>query len=154
MLVIVGGLMAYRYSRPQKMTLTRMWIMPIVYTGLSAFAIWGGQQMNPVASWEIAVAVIGGIILGAPLGILRGKHTNVRATETPGVMYLDVGWVVPALWLGSFAARAGIRALLPHGSIATIIGDGLLVFAMATIIVSYYEIYAKYRALEHEAGQI
>jgi membrane protein CcdC involved in cytochrome C biogenesis len=151
---VVAGLMIFRYSRPQKMSLTRMWIAPIFFTAMTAFAIWGAQQTNPAPVWAIAVAVIGGLILGAPLGLLRGKHTNVRATDQPGVMYLDASWIVLAIWLGAFVLRAVVRALIPHGTTATIVGDGLIVFAIATVVVSYYEIYHKYRALEHAAGQI
>jgi hypothetical protein len=146
--------MIFRYSRPQKMSLTRMWIAPIIFTGLTALAIWGGQQTNPAPSWAVAVAVVGGLILGAPLGILRGKHTNVRATDTPGVMYLDASWVVLALWLGAFILRRIVQAVLPVGVTSAIVGDGLIVFAISTVVVSYYEIYQKYRALEHAAGQI
>ncbi len=152
--LVVAGLMAFRYSRPQKMTITRMWVAPILFAAMTAFAIWGAQQTNPAEPWTIVVAVAGGLILGAPLGILRGKHTNVRATDKPGVMYLDASWVVLAIWIGAFAIRAAVRAMLPHGSVSTIVGDGLIVFAISTVVISYYEIYRKYRALEHEAGQI
>jgi len=152
--VVVAALMIFRYSRPQKMTITRMWVAPIIFTGLTAFAIWGGQQTNPAPAWAVAVAVVGGLILGAPLGILRGKHTNVRATDTPGVMYLDASWVVLALWLGAFIVRRIVQAVLPVGVTSAIVGDGLIVFAISTVVVSYYEIYHKYRALEHAAGQI
>ncbi len=152
--LVVAGLMVFRYSRPQKMTITRMWVAPIIFTAMTAFAIWGAQQTNPAEPWQIVVAVLGGLVLGAPLGILRGKHTNVRATDTPGVMYLDASWVVLALWIGAFAIRAIVRAVLPHGAVSTIVGDGLIVFAISTVVISYYEIYRKYRVLEHAAGQI
>lgn len=150
---VVAGLMIFRYSRPQKMTLTRMWIAPILFTALTAFAIYGSQIQNPAPTWEVTVAVIVGLMLGVPLGILRGKHTNVRATETPGVMYLDASWVVLALWLGAFIARRIIQALVT-GPIGSAVGDALIVFAISAVVVSYYEIYKKYRALEHAAGQI
>jgi len=152
--VVIAGLMIFRYSRPQKMTLTRMWVAPIIFTAMTAFAIWGGQQVAPAPAWEVVAAVIGGLVLGAPLGILRGKHTKVRATDAPGVMYLDASWVVLALWLGAFVLRRIVQLVLPHGSVSTIVGDGLIVFAIATVVVSYYEIYKKYRELEREAGQI
>lgn len=152
--VVVAVLMIYRNTRPQKMSLTRMWVAPILFTAMTALAIWGAQQTNPAPAWTVGVAVVVGLALGAPLGILRGKHTGVRATETPGVMYLDASWVVLALWLGAFAVRAAVRALVPQGITATLVGDGLIVFAISTVVISYVEIYQKYRALEHAAGQI
>lgn len=152
--VVIAALMIYRNTRPQKMSLTRMWVAPVIFAAMTALAIWGAQQTDPAPAWTVTVAVVAGLILGAPLGILRGKHTNVRATETAGVMYLDASWVVLALWLGAFALRSIVRALVPHGIAATLVGDGLIVFAISTVVISYYEIYKKYRALEHAAGQI
>jgi hypothetical protein len=144
----------YRNTRPRKLTVATMWMLPILLGGLAAFAIWGSQQMFPAPAWAIVVAVVGGMILGTPLGVLRGRHTDVRATDTPGVMYLHPSLIPFALYLGAFAVRWAIRAMMPPGLTASIVGDGLLVFAMWTIIVSYYEIYKKYRGLEHQAGQI
>lgn len=151
--VVIAALMIFRYSRPQKMTLTRMWIAPILFAAMTAFAIWGYQQQFPAPAWAIGVAVVVGLILGAPLGFMRGKHTNVRITETPGVMYLDASWIVLALWLGAFVVRRLIQVFLPHGALATIVGDGLIVFAIGTVLISYFEIYKKYKALEAAAGQ-
>jgi hypothetical protein len=152
--VVIAGLMVYRNLRPQKMTLTRMWVAPVLFTAMTAFAIWGSQRLNPAPAWAVGVAVVVGLILGAPLGYLRGKHTNVRITDKPGVMYLDASWVVLALWLGAFVVRRIIQVLLPQGAISSIIGDGLIVFAIGTVVISYVEIYKKYRALEAAAGQI
>ena len=151
--VVIAALMIVRYSRPQKMTLTRMWVAPLLFTAMTAFAIWGYQQQNPAPAWTVAVAVIAGLILGVPLGYLRGRHTNVRITDTPGVMYLDASWVVLALWLGAFIVRRLIQVFLPHGPLATIVGDGLIVFAIGAVLISYIEIYKKYRTLEAAAGQ-
>jgi hypothetical protein len=144
----------WRNTRPRKLTIATMWMLPILLTAVAAFAIWGSQQIFPAPIWSIVVAVVGGILLGTPLGILRGRHTDVRATDTPGVMYLHPSLVPFLLYIGAFAVRFAIRSMLPLGVGASIVGDGLLVFAMWTIIVSYYEIYKKYRALEHAAGQI
>lgn len=152
--LVIAGLMIFRYSRPQKMTITRMWLAPILFAAMTAFAIWGSQQVAPAPAWAIAVAVIAGLALGAPLGYLRGKHTNVRATDRPGVMFLDASWVVLALWLGAFIVRRIVQVMLPHGALATIVGDGLIVFAVGAVVVSYFEIYKKYKALEAAAGQV
>ena len=152
--VVIAALMIFRNSKPQKMTLTRMWVAPLLFVAMTAIAIWGYQQQNPAPAWTVVVAVIAGLILGAPLGYLRGKHTNVRITDKPGVMYLDSSWIVLTLWLGAFIVRRLIQVFLPHGSLATIVGDGLIVFAIGTVLISYVEIYKKYRVLEAAAGQV
>lgn len=150
----IGALLIWRYSRPMRMTITRMWFGPLILTGLTALSIWGSQQVAPAPTLSIVLAVFVGAALGAPLGVLRGMHTNVRATDRPGVMYLDPSWIVIVLWLGAFVIRALLRNLLPHGTIATTVGDGLIVFAISAVVVSYYVIYRKYVSLEVQAGQV
>lgn len=150
----IAVLLLWRYSRPMRMTITRMWFGPLILVVLTAFSIWGSQRIAPVPAISIVAAVIIGAALGAPLGVLRGMHTNVRATDRPGVMYLEPSWIVIAVWLGAFVIRALLRNLLPHGTIATTVGDGLIVFAISAVVVSYYVIYRKYVSLEIQAGQV
>lgn len=151
---VIALLLIWRYSRPMRMSVTRMWIGPIFLLAMTGLAIWASQRIDPVPAFSIAVALVIGFALGVPLGVLRGMHTKVRATDRPGVMYLDASWVVVAIWLGAFFLRAGLRYWLAQGTLAATIGDGLIAFAMGAVAVSYYVIYRKYRALEHQAGQI
>jgi hypothetical protein len=151
--VVIAALLIFRNTRPQRLTITRMFVSPIVFIALTAFAIWGGQIETPAAWWKIALALIVGFCAGIPFGLLRGHHTNVRATEKPGVMFLDPSWIVLAIWIGAFAARAGLRYAFAGSPLAAVVGDGLLAFAAATIVVSYFAIYKKYKELEVAAGQ-
>jgi hypothetical protein len=151
--VVIAALLIFRNTRPQRLTITRMFVSPAIFAVLTALTIWGGQQVTPAPPWEIAVALVLGALAGIPLGLLRGHHTTVRATEKPGVMYLDPSWIVLAIWLGAFAARSFLRYIFAGGPLAAVVGDGLLMFAATTIIVSYYAIYKKYKELEVAAGQ-
>ncbi len=99
--IVVAGLLVFRYSRPMRMTVTRMWITPLIYVALTLFAIWGGQMVSPAPIPLIALALVAGIIAGIPLGMLRGAHTTVRATDRPGVMYLGPSWIVAVIWIGA-----------------------------------------------------
>jgi hypothetical protein len=103
---------------------------------------------TPPPDWEIAAALLVGAVLGVPLGVLRGQHTDVRATERRGVMFVQSSPVIVIVWLAAFVARAALRAYMPHAQGgAALAGDGVMAFAVAALITSYYAIYTKYRAL-------
>ncbi len=151
---VVAVLLIRRYSRPMRISISRMWVGPVIFLAMTALAIWGEQQQMPMPVPLISLALAAGVVLGIPLGMLRGMHTTVRATERPGVMHLGPSWIVAVIWLGAFAIRAGLRIAFMGTAYAAPLGDGLLALAIAMLVTSYYVIYKKYRALEHEAGQI
>lgn len=152
--VVIAVLLIVRYSRPMRMSVTRMWIGPNIFLVMTGLAIWGEQQQAPTAPEIIVLALGVGAVLGIPFGVLRGMHTTVKATDRPGVMYLGASWIVAVIWLGAFAIRAGLRIALMGTSYAAPLGDALLAFAIGMLVTSYYVIYRKYLALEHQAGQI
>lgn len=146
-LLIVIVLLAIRLIRPQRISVTRMWITPIVLCFLTAWVIYANETINPAPPLEIALGLIVGALAGIPFGILRGIHTDVRPTDRPGVMYLGSSWITIVIFAAAFGLRYAIRLLMPqHGSLTGTIGDGLLAFAIAFIITSYYVIFRKYEA--------
>lgn len=154
--VVVLGLLIFRLARPQKISVVRMWLMPALFLALTAVSVWSTYAtaaltgIAPPPVWEVALAMVLGILAGIPLGVLRGRHTGVRATERRGVMYLDASWVTASIWIGAFLVRAGLRYVSAgrSQSLAEAVGDGLVVFAVAMVIASYVVIYEKYRSLE------
>ncbi|MGB6517094.1 MAG: hypothetical protein WBE79_01160 [Candidatus Cybelea sp.] len=148
-LVIVVVILAYRLLRPQKISVTRMWVTPIVLCALTAWVIYANQVLNPAPPLEIALGLIIGALAGIPFGILRGMHTEVRPTERRGVMYLGSSWITLIIFAAAFGLRYAIRAFMPqHGSLSATIGDGLLAFAIAFIGASYVVIFRKYESLQ------
>jgi hypothetical protein len=146
---VVGALVIYRVSVPRRVSVTRMWVMAGILMALAVLAIVAYERMNPAPAWEIAIAIVGGLVAGIPVGLLRGYHTKVSATERPGVMQLGASWATAGIYLGAFALRAGIRYLVPMTSPAgSIVGDALLVFAIAIVGASYYAVYRTYQTLE------
>jgi hypothetical protein len=149
-LVILVAVLAVRLLRPQKISITRMWVSPIVLCGLSVWVIYLNERLNPAPPAEIALGIVLGAILGTPLGILRGMHTEVKLTEKRGVMYLGSSWVTVAIFLVAFGLRYAVRLLMPqHGSLTGIIGDAVLAFAIAFIAASYVVIFRKYERLDN-----
>jgi hypothetical protein len=143
-----------RQLRPRRMRIGSMWIGPAVFVALTAFAIFGEERLSPVPPAVIAGALLVGAVLGIPFGVLRGAHTSVSATDRRDVMLLGPSWIVAVIWVGAFVIRAGLRYEFMGTPYASPLGDGLLAFAIAMLVTSYYVIYRKYRMLEHQAGQI
>jgi hypothetical protein len=147
-LIVVVGILAIRLIRPQRISVTRMWITPILLCALTGWAIYANNFLNPAAPWEIAAGLIVGGLAGIPFGILRGLHTDVRPTDRRGVMYLGSSWVTLAIFAAAFVLRYGVRMLMPQrGSLSATIGDALLAFAIAFIATSYVVILRKYEGL-------
>ena len=152
-LVVVAAVLIFRFIRPQRISVTRMWIQPIILVALTGWAIYATETLEPTPAWEIGAALLAGAILGVPFGILRGLHTDVRPTDRPGVMYLGSSWVTIAIFIAAFGLRTVVRLTMPHrGSLSSAIGDGLLAFAIAFIIASYAIIFRKYR--DEVAGRL
>jgi hypothetical protein len=157
--VVAIALLVWRMARPQRMSVARLWIMPIFLVAITAFSIYAGMYASvlagemPAPGWEIAVVLLGGAVLGLPLGFLRGRHSEVKPTERRGVMYVHSSPVIVVVWLAAFAGRQALRAFLPHArGAASLASDGLLGFAVAALITSYYAIYQKYRAAVQQAA--
>jgi hypothetical protein len=146
-ILIVVVIIAFRFSRPQRISVTRMWIAPIILCGLAAFVIYENQKINPAPPLEIVLGLIVGGLAGVPFGLLRGRHTNVQPTDRPGVMYLGASWATLVIFLVAFGLRYAIRLMIPqHGSLAGTVGDALLAFAFTFIATSYVVIFRKYEA--------
>lgn len=136
-----------RFFRPQRISVTRMWVGPIVLIAVTVFSIYATERLQPAPPWEIAAALVIGAAIGVPFGVLRGMHTDVQPTDKPGVMHLGSSWVTIVIFLVAFGLKYGVRLVMPHrGSLSTSIGDALLAFAIAFIASSYYVIYRKYEA--------
>ncbi len=150
MWVAIIALILYRSARPQRTTVSRMWTYAILLMALGAFAIYGYERLSPAPAWQIVLAVILGIAAGIPVGMLRGHHTTVSATDQHGVMQLGPSWITALIYIAAFGARSVLRLAFPlHSALGTVVGDGALVFAIAIIGTTYWVVYRKYEALDH-----
>jgi hypothetical protein len=149
MMLAVVGLVVYRNSRPQKMTVGAFWIFPVLVVVLTGWLMWTTLAIHvPGVFLAGGIASIVGLALGIPLGIARGHHSNVRLGERPGTFVVDPSIVVMLIWLGAFALRFIVRMYLPTagpGLLATT--DGLVVFAVASLVTARIIIFRKYQAL-------
>jgi hypothetical protein len=152
--VVLIAWILFRVSRPQRISVTRMWIFVVLLMLLAAFAIYGSAVMFHPAAWEIVLAAVLGLVIGLPLGLLRGHHTQVSATERHGVMRMGASWITALIYLTAFGGRFVVRLLLPPTSaVGNVVSDGLIFFAIGIIGATYYAVYRKYEALDHTVPQ-
>jgi hypothetical protein len=153
-LAVILALVLYRSARPQRTSVTRMWIYAGILIAVAAISLYESMVLFQPPIWEIAAAIVLGLVAGIPLGLLRGHHTQVTTTDRDGVMQLGPSWQTAAIYIAAFGARFAIRAALPPTStIGNVIGDGLLFFAIGIIGATYYAVYQKYEALDHAPAQ-
>lgn len=156
--VVALGILVWRFSRPQKMGVWRLWFAPVVLTIVTAYNLYLTPQLAllegtfPPPAWQTALAAAAGLAAGIPLGMLRGRHSDVSLGDRPNTIYVKSSMVVLFVWLGAFALKALLR-YVAHGSpVAIAVGDGLLVFAISALITSYVMIWQKYRTLRTQAA--
>lgn len=148
--IVVIGLVLFRASRPQRISVARIWIFAGILMVLCGFVIYVSViHFNP-PPWQILVSVVVGLVAGIPLGLFRGYHTRVSATNRRGVMQLGPSWMTAIIYLAAFGARTLIRYFVPATSaVGMVVSDGLMVFAIGIIGATYFAVYRKYEALDH-----
>lgn len=147
--VVVIALFVWRMMRPARVSAARLWARPAILVILTAVVIWADEKVTPSPAWEIAAVTLAGVLAGIPLGIVRGRHSEVKGTEKPGVYYVHSSPLVVIVWVVALLARAVIRYAMPqaaHG--ATIWTLALLGFATSAIAVSAYLIHQKLIAVQ------
>lgn len=153
-LAVVLALVLYRSSRPQRTSVTRMWVYAGILIAVAIVSLYGSVALFHPPIWEMAVAIVLGLVAGIPLGLLRGHHTQVTATDRHGVMQLGPSWQTALIYIAAFGARFAIRAeMSPTSAIGNVVSDGLLFFAISIIGATYYAVYQKYEALDHAPQQ-
>jgi hypothetical protein len=153
-LAVILALVLYRSFRPQRTSVTRMWVYAGILMAVAALSLYESITVFQPPLWEIAAAIVLGLLAGIPLGLLRGHHTQVTATDRHGVMQLGPSWQTAAIYIAAFGGRFAIRAALPPTStLGNVVGDGLLFFAIGIIAATYYAVYQKYEALDHATPQ-
>lgn len=147
--IAIIALVIYRNSRPQVMNEVRFWIPVALVVFLTAFMFFGTAATAPAALMASGIAAVIGVVLGIPLGIARGHHSQVRLHDKDGHFIVDPSLVVMLIWLGAFAIRSGIKYFMPQaGEWTTGISDGLVVFAVTSVVTARIIIFRKYLALK------
>lgn len=147
-LIAIAALMVFRNLRPQKMTVSRFWVFPILMMLLTAFVLWTSIEQSPGSVWKTVIAALIGLVLAIPFGMARGHHSQVKLAKEPGVFFIQPSVVVMLIWLVAFVVKFGARTYLPQaGAVGIAATDGFLFFAIVSVVVSRYVIFRKYEVL-------
>ena len=143
------ALVIFRNLRPQTLTISRLWLVPAILLLLVAVSFWAtAMELPSMQLWIPAVAVAIGLAVGIPFGLLRGRHSKIRAGDKPGTIIVQPSAITLILFFVAFAARYLIRFFMPAAGPITIApADGFLAFAIASIVASRYVLYTRFKAL-------
>lgn len=159
--ILFAAIFVVRNLRPQKLNMSRLWVMPGVLVVLSLFVVGGGiyaEYANGLQGpplWELMLAVLVGIAAGIPLGLARGHASKVRLADQKGVLIVEPSVVVMVIWLAAFALKYGLKAILPNaGPGLMAVSDGFLLFAASSVVTVRYVLYTKFKELHVQSAQV
>lgn len=157
----MAAFIVFRNMRPQKLNMSRLWVLPGMLVLLSAFVIFGGTYaeyangLDAPPVWELILAVATGIVLGIPLGLARGHASKVRLSEQKGILIVDPSIVVMIIWLAAFAVKYGLKSILPNaGPGLIVVSDGFLAFAVASVVTVRYVLFQKFKELHVTQAEV
>ncbi len=146
LIVAIIGFRIYRSVREQRWSITKMWIVPIIFVCLLGVIV--GIDV-PTSIWVVPAA-IAGLAAGLGVGLYQGTHTTVRADHAAGNVYIKISPIGNIIFLGVLALRIGLRFIVAPPSAAaghagaagalalspeaTIISGALLALAVGMLI--------------------
>jgi hypothetical protein len=74
-IVIVVGVLILRNSRPRRLRIETLWVLPVIYVGLLASSL--AAAPPPVTPVSISLLVLG-FVIGAALGWQRARFTEIH----------------------------------------------------------------------------
>ena len=148
-ILAILALVIFRNVRPQTMSISRIWLTPIILLVLVGVSFWATAiELPPGTLWLPALAVAIGLAIGIPFGILRGRHSKMRAGKKPRTIVVEPSAITLILFFVAFGARYAIRLFVPTaGPIAIAPADGFIAFAIASVIASRWILYTRFKAL-------
>lgn len=157
---IAMALFIYRQTRPQKLTLLGLWLLPLFLVLVTVLSVAGTSLIavpgfTPPSPGLVALAVLIGLGAGVPLGLARGRASKVRLGDKRGMMIVEPSLLFAAIWLGAFALRLGLRLLVPTASAAYFaLSDASIVFAASTIVALRFVLFSKFKELHLESAEV
>lgn len=150
------GFALWRNLRPQRLQISRLWILPAMLVVLGVFAVAGsfytqgaGAAAAPAATLGATlIAVIAGIAGGFAFGRFRGAQTDVRLHESGGAIVVQQSPLALGVFFAAFIAKFAVRQFLPNaGPVFIASSDAFLLFAITSVIVMRWHLYQKYKQL-------
>lgn len=160
MLFVAIAVFIYRQTRPQKLTVLGLWLLPLFLIPVTVLSVVGTSfsilpGFTPPAPPMVALAVAIGLAVGLPLGLARGRASKVLPGDAPGTIIVEPSLLFAVIWLGAFSLRSVLRPFVPAASPAYFaLGDASIVFAASAIVGMRFVLFAKFKALNAESPQV
>ncbi|MBV9357978.1 MAG: DUF1453 family protein [Chloroflexi bacterium] len=145
-LLLIGVLLALQLRR-RKVSIKRLWVVPVVITGLSLFHL----ARNVPEEWSVwgllAAAFIGGLVIG----FVRAQLVDIQHVDPRrGVLLVQSSLLGVLVWFAVFVARVVLRQVVsrsgPDASTINLVTGCLLVLAAGSVLANAiwtYRLYAR-----------
>jgi hypothetical protein len=148
--LVAAGFIVRRTLRPRTMRVYALVAAPVLLTLLGCAVVAAAPPTTPLS----AAIMVGGVVLGAPLGYLRARHSQLQLGPEPGTIIVAGNGVLVAIILVAFSARLIVRAALgSHGAVGIAISDAVLLFAVSSVVVARGLLFLRWRRLS-SAGRV
>ena len=147
MIVVIVGIMALRMrgmSRMRPLKLGNLWIVPAIYL---AVTVWMFILLPPVG-W-VALASLGGLLVGAAVGWQRGKMMHIHVDPETHALNQKASPAAMFFLIVLIVVRNGARSLLgSEGHVSpAMLTDPLIAFALGMFMLTRLEMYLRAKRL-------
>ncbi|HTX50356.1 MAG TPA: DUF1453 domain-containing protein [Caulobacteraceae bacterium] len=152
-IAVVVGIVLLRNSRPRRLRIESLWILPVVYVLLLASSL--AAAPPPVTPVSIGLLALG-FVLGAAIGWQRGRFTRIDIHPETHDLTSRQSMIGIVFILAIFAVRYGARDFLAanasslHLPVVAAL-DALLVLAIAMLSVQRLEVWLRASRMLAEA---
>jgi len=142
--LLAAGFLVRRALRPRTMPVYALVAAPVLLALLGCVVVAAAPPRTPLS----AAIMVAGLALGAPLGYLRARHSQLQLGPERGTIVVSGNGVLVAIILVAFSARLIVRATLgSHGAVGIAISDAVLLFAVASVVVARGLLFLRWRRL-------
>ncbi len=152
-MAVVVAVVLLRNSRPRRLRIETLWVLPTVYVALLALALYEAPPpVTPVAIGLLAL----GIVVGAAIGWQRGRLMQIHIHPETHDMTSRASPIGLVFILGVLMLRYAARDLLA-GNAASLhvpivaIGDAFITLAVAMLSVQRLEVWMRASRMLAEA---
>ncbi|MBS0408696.1 MAG: DUF1453 family protein [Proteobacteria bacterium] len=152
-LAIAAVIILLRNSRPRKLKIERLWLIPVIYLGV---LIAGLAAAPPPVSVVTIGVLVGGAVIGGLVGWQRGRFTRIEIDPATHEMTSRASVIGIAFIMAVLVARVGLRTALSQNVLGLalsplVLADALLVLAVVMLTVQRLEIWLRASRMLAEA---
>jgi len=137
-----------RMSGVRPMSLSRLWIRPVIVVIAAGLILYNGPPQNVVQGLVLLVALGAGIAMGWH----QAKLVHISVNEADGTLQVKHSALAQATFVGLILTRIGLRSWLtgsdsPVHAYATVVTDALILMFVGFACARATEMFVRARAL-------